>query len=113
MFVISLQFTNCKKEGIPYPVEYKIISGPGWKIQLVDKIGNDFNSALDSLMILHQQFLNGNQYYVEVDTLKIDFDSDKREFMNIVFKDAWNNRSFLSDVIDSYGYIYRIIDGDM
>ena len=83
----------------------------------INKIGEDFNSALDSLVAIRESFLNGGcpeppcyDYYIDVDTMNIEYNSDDRKFIGIIFKNISNDIPIFSmtDVLDTYGYYYTI-----
>ena len=113
----SIQLMNCEKSTDQDSVEYTILSGACGTITLVDKIGDDFNTALASLESIRESSLTGGcpespcyNYYIDVDTLSIDYDSDNREFIGVIFKNIANDLPIftMADVIDTYGYYYTI-----
>jgi hypothetical protein len=117
IFITSILLTNCEKSTDQDSVEYKILSGACGTISLVNKIGYDFNSALDSLVTIREPFLMGGcpetpcyNYYIDIDTLGIEYDSDNREFIGVIFRNIANDLSIftMTDVIDTYGYYYKI-----
>jgi hypothetical protein len=117
LFLISLLLLACEKNSEKDTVTYTILSGACGTINLVGNIGPDFNTALDSLETIREPFLTGGcpgspcyDYYVDVDTLSIDYSLDDREFLGVIFKDVGNSISIfsMSDVIDTYGYYYTI-----
>ena len=50
---------NCEKSTDQDSIEYRILSGACGTINLVNKIGYDFNSALDSLESIRESSLTG------------------------------------------------------
>ncbi len=116
-FLVSLMILNCEKDDDSQTIKYSILSGACGTIELVDSIGYNFNSALDSLQAIREPMLRGGcpeppcySYYVDVDTLDIDFDSDTRIFLGIRFINIADDVLIfaMSDVIDSYGNYYTI-----
>lgn len=67
----------------------------------VGKIGNDYNSALDSLMILKEYDDSGMN--IQRIPISLVFDCDNRQFWGIVFDFCGN----YSDVLDSKGNYYN------
>jgi hypothetical protein len=117
IYLISFQLLNCERGSDEDKIEYTILSGACGTISLDSKIGNDFFSALDSLITLRESSLTGGcpgapcyNYYIDTDTLGIDYDSDNREFIGIIFKDISSDLPIfaMSDVIDTYGNYYTI-----
>jgi hypothetical protein len=83
------------------------------------RIGNDFNSALDSLMKKYEPILDilateghysGEGYNIDKEKVKVDFGYDNREFKLLTFTDKANiyHILFSGDVIDEKGnhFIY-------
>jgi len=103
------------KENKTFPIE------PGSlcpRILYMRKIGNDFDSALDSLMKEREQFLqvltaeghySGKGYNVEKQTIDVVFDYDNRMFILLTIIDKANiyNYLYTGDVIDSKGNYFR------
>ena len=84
------------------------------KISYQSKIGNDFNSALDSLIKRYEPILSvrateghysGEGYDIEKRKINVDFSCDDREFTFLTFKDKANiyRILFAGDVIDEEG----------
>ena len=67
----------------------------------IGKIGNDFDSALDSLMILKE--LEHSSITVQKIPVPVVFDCDNRQFWGIIFDYCGN----YSDVLDSKGNYYN------
>ncbi|MDR1226366.1 MAG: hypothetical protein LBK47_05635 [Prevotellaceae bacterium] len=76
------------------------------------RIGNNFNSALDSLKKIYKQTLDTygeDGYYVEKENINVDFSYDDRDFFLLTFIDKANIYNYLitSVVIDEKGnYFY-------
>jgi len=114
MFISSLLFFNCEDKD---KVEYTILAGACGTIELNGNIGDDFYSALDSLNSIKEPLLTGGcpgnpcyNYYIDTDTLTIDFTDDDRDFLGVTFKNVANNLSVfaMSDVLDTKGNYYSI-----
>ena len=94
---------------------FKIIHGACGEIVYKEKIANDFDSALDYLITLREPMIIAEtgveEYYVEKEIMKIDFNYDDREFYSIGFIDKINNFLIfsLTDIIDSEGNYFYII----
>jgi hypothetical protein len=77
-----------------------------------NRIGTDFDSALDSLKIIHKQILEHHSedgYYVEREKINVDFGYDNRDFFLLTFIDKANVYNWLLTgvVIDEKGnYFY-------
>ena len=121
LIVFSTLFIACNKNpkddefNLTKGQSFKIIHGACGSIVFLEKIGSDFDSALDSViklrepMIIAQPRVEG--YYIEKEIMTIDFHYDDRVFYSIGFIDKIKNFHIfsLSDVIDSEGnyfYIY-------
>ena len=93
---------------------FKVIHGACGSIVYQEKIGNDFDSALDSVIKLREPMVIAEpwveEYYVEKGIMTIDFVYDDREFYSIGFIDKVKNLHIfsLTDVIDSKGNYYCI-----
>jgi len=118
-FLLSLFFTSCKKTFTDDETlfkkhkTFKIIDGACGSIKYQGKIGNNFDSALDSLIKLREPFIYGNprveEYYIEKEIMTIDFKYDDRVFFSIGFTDSRGLHIFsLTDVIDSKGSYFVI-----
>jgi hypothetical protein len=63
---------------------FKIIHGACGSIMYIERIGNDFDSALDSLIKRREPIISTNtwveEYYIEKETMTIDFNYDDRTF---------------------------------
>jgi hypothetical protein len=97
--------------------QYEILSGACGTLTFKDKIGNDINSASDSLEILQQELLTGgcpgnpcHNYNIEKRIIEVNFNKDRRDFYGFIFKDSTNNLSLfaMSDVLDTEGNYYFI-----
>ncbi|MDR1981211.1 MAG: hypothetical protein LBQ39_06300 [Tannerellaceae bacterium] len=87
---------------------FGIIHGPCGTITYQNRIGNDFSQALDSLIKLDKPFLEGltsDEYYVEKETVTVDFNYDDRLFSAIGFRRIKDGVYIfsLSSVLDSKG----------
>ena len=89
---------------------YRILSGASGTISFVDSIGTDFSTALDSLIVLRESFIDDN-YYIEELELEVDFVDASREFKGIKFLRPDNHTLIfsMSDVLDSNGNYYCIL----
>ena len=97
---------------------FKVIGGGAWlSIVYDDRIGTDFDSALESLIKEKEQILNvliteghysGEGYYIEKEKMVVDFKYDDREFFVLTIIDKANIYQYLftSIVIDSKGNHY-------
>jgi hypothetical protein len=84
-----------------------IIHGPCGKLAFKGKIGNNFDSALDSLLRIHPSL---GYDCIEKDTIIVDFNYDDRHFISNAYMDA-NCESYIvsiGDVLDSMGNYYGI-----
>lgn len=91
--------------------KFKIIHGACGSIMYLERIGNDFDSALDSLIKLREPSIQGKEYYIETEKMTIDFNHDDRVFYSVCFKNKVTNLILfgLTDVIDSNGNWFGIL----
>ena len=75
----------------------RIIDNPGETLEYIGKIGNDFNTALDSL-----RKLKGISSEIIKEPLEVIFDYDDRLFFGISYGEC----GMYSDVLDTKGYYY-------
>ena len=112
-------FCSCAKnfENEPDLINIKITDSSCERLEYVTKIGNDYDTALDSLMQIYEPNLqalaieghySGEGYYIDKEKINVDFDYDERDFILLTFKDKANiNRLlFTNDVIDEKGNHY-------
>jgi hypothetical protein len=102
--------SGCEKPDNKTVDGYMILSGACGTISFVDSIGTDFSTALDSLIILRESFIN-DDFYIEEVELEVDFFDASREFKGIKFLRPGNQILVFSmtDVLDSNGNYYYII----
>jgi hypothetical protein len=89
----------------------------GTKITYICRIGNDFDSALDSLirerepLLTGQPSYSGQGYNIDKKKINVDFSYDSREFILLTFIDKANIYNWLctGDVIDEKGNFFRFI----
>ena len=103
----------------PFFNENKIFSvnKSGAKITYLCRIGNDFDSALDSLireresLLTGQPSYSGQGYNIDKKKINVDFSYDSREFILLTFIDKANIYNLLctGDVIDEKGNYFVII----
>ncbi len=93
---------------------FKITKGPCGDIRYESKIGQDYELALDSLVKHRMSILNaetnGEGYYIDKDTISVDFKYDDRLFIAHGFRRVKDNQYIfsISDVIDSNGNYFII-----
>ena len=80
-------------------------------------IGNDFDSALDSLLMVvpYDQLFYNEPYYIDPELMeKVNYPTNDRSFYMITVKDSINGLYLGSprDVLDSKGCWYTIIWGE-
>ena len=88
-------------------------------IMYLGKIGNDFESALDSLTRKREPMLNAlakmgsysGEYTIDKKKIDVDFSYDSRDFILLTFIDKTNNFPIFSsvDVIDEKGNYFGLI----
>ena len=89
-------------------------------ITYICRIGNDFESALDSLIRKYEPLLttlateghySGQGYNIDKEKINVDFSYDSREFILLTFIDNANIYNLLctGDVIDEKGNYFRFI----
>ena len=103
--------------------DYIVDQHPCICIKFKDKIGYDFDSALDSLKRWHQPLFNtlaieghysGKGYLVEKKIINVDFVEDDRSFFLLTFIDSvsvYLHPIAMNDVIDEKGNYYQYITG--
>lgn len=88
------------------PIE--IIEGSCGYLNYLDRIGSDFETAYDSVIIL-MNHRRPDQIYLpntQIDTLIVDYDLDDREFLKVFFFDE-ENYFVIGTFLDSNGnYFY-------
>jgi hypothetical protein len=101
---------------------YTIDNHPCRCVILQGKIGNNFDSALDSLeryyepefnLAFKRGFYSGQGYFVEKHNINVDFFDDNREFFQVFFMDSvvtyrWLN---VNDILDEKGNYYIYYEG--
>ena len=80
-------------------------------------IGNDFDSALDSLLkvVSYDQIFQNNPYYIDSELMdRVNYPTNDRSFYMIIVKDSTNGLYLGSprDALDSKGCWYTIIWGE-
>ena len=118
LFVACDKPCNCKG--------YSVDKNPCRCVVFKGKIGNDFDSALDSLKNLNEaKFIEeeitgywsigyySGGYFIEKEKVNVDFIDDDRAFFYIMFMDSVVTYRQLNrfDVLDEKGNYYLYIDG--
>lgn len=96
------------------------VNKSGAKITYISRIGNDFESALDSLIRKYEPrmtiwategYYSGQGYNIDKEKINVDFNYDSREFIILTFIDKANIYNLLctGDVIDEKGNYYGFI----
>ena len=104
----------------PFFNENKTFTIGGGTIVYQSRIGNDFDSALDSLirerepLLTGQPSYSGQGYNIDKKKINVDFRYDSREFILLTFIDKANIYNLLctGDVIDERGNYFRVIWGE-
>ena len=104
----------------PFFSENKTFTIGGGTIVYQSRIGNDFDSALDSLirerepLLTGQPSYSGQGYNIDKKKINVDFRYDSREFILLTFIDKANIYNWLctGDVIDERGNYFRVIWGE-
>ncbi len=88
--------------------EFRIIDGACGTVHYISRLGNNFDTALETLSKKHSDNFF-KDYTIHKDTLNVDFEYDKRVFVAIIFKKTNGKHSMSkSDVLDSNGNYFRI-----
>ncbi len=89
--IITILTFGCQEDE-QLDTHYEILSGACGTLTFKDKIGNDINSASDSLEILRQELLTGgcpgrpcHNYYIEKRKIEVNFNKDRRDFYGFIF----------------------------
>ena len=113
---IATLFLSCKYECTCNV--YTVNQDPCECVVFQDKIGNDFDSALDSLkkhyepefkIKFERGFYSGQGYFVEKYRINVDFNEDDRNFFELIFRDSVPpNYKYLvtCDILDEKGNYY-------
>jgi hypothetical protein len=92
---------------------FNILHGPCGSIIYQDRIGKDFDSALDSLIkkMIPYHGLSQIEYYIDSEMITVDFNYDDRKFYSIGFRRKANDMYIfaISHVIDSNGNCFNIL----
>jgi len=98
--------------------EYTVDQRPCFCVKFKGKIGNDFESGLDSLKKWYESEIlpteglySGKGYFIRKEIINVDYPHDDREFFRIYFIDSVHTYLYLalSDVIDDNGNHYMLI----
>lgn len=113
-------FVACDKnpEISPDLTQIRIKERPCETLEFTGKIGNDFDSALDSLIKKHESILNtlakeghysGEGCNIDQENINVNFSYDSREFRLLTFTDKANTSRILfsDDVIDEEGNYFK------
>ena len=100
--------------------ENKTFTIGGGTIVYQSRIGNDFDSVLDSLirerepLLTGQPSYSGQGYNIDKKKINVDFSYDNRAFVLLTFIDKANIYQYLftGDVIDERGNYFRVIWGE-
>ena len=97
--LLATLFVACDKnpENSPDLTKIRIKERPCETLEYVEKIGNDFETALDSL-----RKLKSISSEIVKEPLEVLFDYDKRQFFGIIYGDC----GMYSDVLDTKGNYY-------
>ena len=98
--------------------EIRIKERPCETLEYIEKIGYDFDTALDSLTKKYEPILNvlateghysGEGYNIDKEKINVDFSYDNREFRLLTFTDKANiyRILFSGDVIDEKGNHFK------
>lgn len=98
LFIACNDNTHDEDSVMPDFTQIRIKSKPAEKLQYKGRIGNDFDSALDSL-----RKLKGIHSEIIKQPLEVLFDYDDRMFFGVVYGDC----AMYSDVLDTKGYYYH------
>jgi hypothetical protein len=117
---IAVLFVACDTCGCSG--EYTVDQHPCVCIKFKGKIGNDYDSALDSLKrwyepcfqrLIAEGNYSGEGYFVEKVKINVDFTEDDRNFFRLTFTDSVSIRNHIAsfDVLDEKGNYYKYIMG--
>jgi hypothetical protein len=111
-------FVACRKHKCTC-TGYTVDKNPCGCVIFRAKIGNDFDSALDSLKRQYEPqlveleatgYYSGKGYFIEKERINVDFIYDDRVFFYLIFKDSVITYRHLIrnfDVLDEKGNYYR------
>ncbi len=113
LLIMAVNFSACSKD------EYHIlINGKRSKCESIvyqSKIGENLETALDSLVKLNTYLISSRDYYIKKEDLTVDFRTDNRLFYlirfidaNFPYGDSYEADLFPPDVLDSQGNHFRI-----
>jgi hypothetical protein len=91
------------------------------RLEFVGKIGDNFDSALDSLQrkyeplfcgLVAEGHYSGEGYIISKEKMNVDFSYDDRDFILLTFIDKSNQYNYLitGDVLDGRGNYYRLVE---
>ena len=120
LFLLAAFFVGCNRQ-CPCKGGYALDNAPCDCVIFQSKIGNDLDSALDSLEKYYEPelkrkfengFYSGKGYLIEKEKIDVDFLEDDRGFFHITFVDSaviyrWLNTSY--DILDEKGNYYILI----
>jgi hypothetical protein len=121
-FILAFFLFSCEKP-CTCNGDYTVDKHPNICIKFKGNIGNDFDSALDSLKKWYEPKFNtlateghysGEGYYIEQKQINVDFAEDDRVFFLLTFIDSVSvNLNYIAtnDVIDEKGNYYQYIEG--
>ena len=101
--------------------EIRILGKFNERLEFVGKIGDNFDSALDSLQRKYEPWFcglvaeghySGEGYIISKEKMNVDFSYDDRDFILLTFIDKSNQYNYLitGDVLDGRGNYYRLVE---
>ena len=122
LILFATLFAACNNDCGCRDNDYTVNGNPCVCIKFKGQIGNDFDSALDSLKRQYEPLFqtlateghySGKGYYIEKEKINVDFADDDRAFFCLIFVDSvsvYINHLATMDVIDEKGnyYYYHI-----
>jgi len=120
--LLAVLFITCRKHSCTC-TGYTVDKNPCGCVLFQNKIGNDFDSALDSLKKQYESkfieleangYYSGKGYFIEKEKINVDFTEDDRTFFYVMFIDSviidghlTNRHLNRFDVLDEKGNYYK------
>ena len=118
LICLSILTLACKERPCVCNGDYTIDQHPCFCVKFKDKIGNNFDSGLDSLKKWYESEIlpteglySGKGYFIRKEKINVNYPHDNREFFRIYLTDSVHTYRELiaNDIIDDNGNHYILI----
>ena len=115
---LAILIISCKEHPCVCDGDYTVDQQPCFCVKFKGKIGNDFDSGLDSLkkwyeseILPTEELYSGKGYFIRKEKINVDYPQDNRDFFRIYLTDSvYTYRELITnDIIDDTGDHYLLI----